>query len=355
MTSQGRYITTASTLDGWQIDVYLGVVSAHVVAGTGLFSDMFAGLSDIFGGRSETYQRHLAEIYDAAVKQVQARAVAMGANWVLGLRVDADQISGKGMQMFMVTAIGTAVRASELRERSSYDVPPPELPSRDLANRIKKNALVADLASGMITLDDATWTFVIKNAVIEFAEKVLEDPPTDPTGPQPDLSQLAKRREAFFQSLPRNNAASALYDALNSSSHATALALITKLYLTDLQRVREALQLPDMDIRHRALQTLRGLQYFYTKRDLQTIDQILELIGPSFPQQAERTKKKGLVGGEKEVWKCSCGRLNSLDDERCGGCKRDLQGFLREELTPTAALVLLTAQRNALSQLLSDG
>jgi len=100
MTSHARYVTTASMLDGWRIDAYLGVVSAHAVAGTGLFSDFLAALSDLFGGRSGTYQRQLAAIYDDAVKQVHERAVALGANWVVGLRVDADQISGKNVQMF---------------------------------------------------------------------------------------------------------------------------------------------------------------------------------------------------------------------------------------------------------------
>jgi hypothetical protein len=135
--------------------------------------------------------------------------------------------------------------------------------------------------------------------------------------------------------------------------YGTALALITKLRLTDLQRVKEALHQPDIGVRRRALQTLRRMQHSYTQHDLQKIGDLLELIGPSFPQQVERTKKKRFVGGEKDAWKCSCGHVNSLGDQRCSACKRDLHGFLQDELTPTAAQELLSAQRDALSQLLA--
>jgi len=353
MTSHARYVTTASTLDGWRIDAYLGVVSAHVVAGTGLFSDFLAALSDLFGGRSGTYQRQLAAIYDDAVKQVHETAVALGANWVVGLRVDADQVSGKNVQMFMVTATGTAVRASELPERHPHDLPDPKFPSHDVATRVRKNDLVQRLASGKVELDDQVWTFLVENAVIEFADKVLEDPPVDPTASPPDPSQVGKRREAFFQSLPRHDAVDALYRGLHSKNHETALALITKLQLTDLLKTKEALRNPDIEVRRRALQTLRGMQSSYGRSDAQTIDQLLELITSSFPPQVERTKKKGLMGGEKEAWKCGCGHLNSLEDRRCGRCKRDLDGFLQGQLTPSAATALLTTQRNALTQLLS--
>src|SRR5689334_13190699 len=112
MARHDTYITTASTIDGWHIDSYHGIVASHVVAGTGLFSDFAAGFADIFGRRSGSYQRQLSSLYQEALAHLQAKAEQLGANWLIGVAVDIDEISGKGMQMFMVTAIGTAVRAS---------------------------------------------------------------------------------------------------------------------------------------------------------------------------------------------------------------------------------------------------
>ena len=252
----------------------------------------------------------------------------------------------------MVTATGTAVRASELQRRPSVDAPAPPLSSRDLANRVKKNTLVQQLASRDLALDDATWTFIIDNGVIEFAEKVLQDSaPTPGRQYPPTPSQLANRREMFFHSLRRGDSASALYRALNTESYRTALALIIKLHLTDLDRVAETMREPDVEIRRRALQTLRGMQYSYAPSDVQTIDNLLRLIDRSFPQQIERTKKRGLIGGEKDVWKCTCDHVNGVASTSCARCRRDLEGFLADQLTPRAAKSLLAAQRDALIQL----
>lgn len=40
-------VTTTNLLEGYRISNYLGTVSAHVVTGTGLFSDFGAGLTDL--------------------------------------------------------------------------------------------------------------------------------------------------------------------------------------------------------------------------------------------------------------------------------------------------------------------
>ena len=52
-------VITTSSIDGLKIKRYLKPVSSHIVAGTNLFSDFISGLSDVFGGRSQTYQKQL--------------------------------------------------------------------------------------------------------------------------------------------------------------------------------------------------------------------------------------------------------------------------------------------------------
>lgn len=43
MAVQYANMTTTSEIEGWEIQSYLGAVSSHLVAGTGLFSDFAAG------------------------------------------------------------------------------------------------------------------------------------------------------------------------------------------------------------------------------------------------------------------------------------------------------------------------
>jgi len=44
-----------------------------------------------------------------ALKELEARAAAMGANAVIGVRIDFDALGGDGNNMLLVTATGTAV------------------------------------------------------------------------------------------------------------------------------------------------------------------------------------------------------------------------------------------------------
>ncbi|RZJ88067.1 MAG: heavy metal-binding domain-containing protein, partial [Chryseobacterium sp.] len=67
-----------------------------MVAGTNLFSDFFDSFSDVFGGRSNTYRNQLRNLYADSVEQLKVTAFEIGANAIVGLHVDLDEVSGKG-------------------------------------------------------------------------------------------------------------------------------------------------------------------------------------------------------------------------------------------------------------------
>ena len=102
-------ITTTPTIEGQSIKHYLGVVNANFVIGTNFFSDFAASFTDFLGGFSDSYQNKLAKIYQMVMKEIETRAQALGADAIVGLRIDFDEISGKEKSMFMVSATGTAV------------------------------------------------------------------------------------------------------------------------------------------------------------------------------------------------------------------------------------------------------
>lgn len=80
-----------------------------MVIGTNLFSDIAASLTDVFGGRSESYKSKLTTIYDEVMKELIGKAESYHADAIVGLHVDFDEISGGGKSMFMVSASGTAI------------------------------------------------------------------------------------------------------------------------------------------------------------------------------------------------------------------------------------------------------
>ena len=50
-------ITTTPGIDGKRITRYCGIVTGEAILGANLFKDLFAGIRDLVGGRSATYER----------------------------------------------------------------------------------------------------------------------------------------------------------------------------------------------------------------------------------------------------------------------------------------------------------
>lgn len=100
-------ITTTPLIEGWEIKEYLGLVTSRVVAGTGFFKDIGASITDLIGGRSDVYQDELNSTTSETIELLVDETTKIGGNAVVGVRIDYGQKSGKGVQMFMVTATGT--------------------------------------------------------------------------------------------------------------------------------------------------------------------------------------------------------------------------------------------------------
>lgn len=101
-------ITTTPTIEGKRITRYCGVVAGEAILGANVFKDMFAGIRDLVGGRSATYERELQRARDIAMQELQERAQDAGANAVVGVDLDYE-VLGRDNGMLMVSASGTAV------------------------------------------------------------------------------------------------------------------------------------------------------------------------------------------------------------------------------------------------------
>jgi uncharacterized protein YbjQ (UPF0145 family) len=101
-------VTTTPSLEGKKITSYLGVVTGEAIIGANLFRDIFAGIRDIVGGRSGSYEEVLREAKNNALSEMQDNAGKLGANAVVGVDLDYETVGTNG-SMLMVTASGTAV------------------------------------------------------------------------------------------------------------------------------------------------------------------------------------------------------------------------------------------------------
>ena len=102
--------TTTDGIDGRTITGYLGVVSGDAVMGTNVFRDMFAGIRDLIGGRSGSYEKELRKAKSLAMEDMIAEAQELGADAIVGIDLDYEAIGSNDKSMLMVSANGTAVK-----------------------------------------------------------------------------------------------------------------------------------------------------------------------------------------------------------------------------------------------------
>ncbi|MDY3069420.1 MAG: heavy metal-binding domain-containing protein [Parabacteroides sp.] len=101
-------LTTTNTIEGHNITRYYGIVSGETIIGANVFKDFFAGIRDIVGGRSSSYENVLREAKETALQEMKEQAERMGANAVIAIDLDYETVGSNG-SMLMVTASGTAV------------------------------------------------------------------------------------------------------------------------------------------------------------------------------------------------------------------------------------------------------
>ncbi|MDR2327502.1 MAG: heavy metal-binding domain-containing protein [Acidovorax sp.] len=101
-------VTTTPSIEGKRIIRYCGVVAGEAILGANVVKDFFAGIRDIVGGRSATYEKELQRAREIALKELEQRASEAGANAVVGVDLDFE-VLGQANGMLMVSASGTAV------------------------------------------------------------------------------------------------------------------------------------------------------------------------------------------------------------------------------------------------------
>jgi uncharacterized protein YbjQ (UPF0145 family) len=100
---------TTETAPNLNITKRIEIVTAECAFGMNIFKDLFAGVRDIVGGRSEAVQKTMRDSRRTALYELKKEAYEVGANAVVGVDIDYVELSKAG-SMVMLVASGTAVR-----------------------------------------------------------------------------------------------------------------------------------------------------------------------------------------------------------------------------------------------------
>lgn len=353
-------VTTTSSVDGLQVKQYLKPISAHIVAGTNLFSDFFASFSDVFGGRSQTYQKQLTSLYNEAIENLRIAAYEIGANCIIGLHVDMDEISGKGKSMFMLTAMGTAViidDSSRTKVVQSTEEKFENVSIEKIKILQRKRLIIENAKAGTLNLDDDVWNFITTNQVSEVFYYVLSklQLAISYSLDSPDtLNKFFKPALAYIDSLPDRIKYDLIYNSIEKANNEPLLLklfeIIDSLQLLDFDKIIEFLNSTDFQIQKRATKLLISDKPFYNKQDIEKIQSIIDIISSRFPEKGTRSMKKQLLSSkEKEVWTCECSKTNDIGSY-CSGCKKDIYGFTSNEVSPPVALDKLIEKISLISE-----
>jgi uncharacterized protein YbjQ (UPF0145 family) len=105
-------VTTANDLHGYRIAVQLGVVRGITVRSRSVIGNIGAALQTLVGGNITLFTQLCERARGDAFDLMLQHAAELGANAVIGMRYDANEIA---QGVTEVLAYGTAVRAEPIR------------------------------------------------------------------------------------------------------------------------------------------------------------------------------------------------------------------------------------------------
>ena len=101
-----KMVTTAFTFDGFKVIKNLGIVRGITVRSRSIIGNIGAGFQILFGGNISLYQELCERARLDAYEIMIQHANQMGANAVIGMRYDANEVTAGVTE---VLAYGTAV------------------------------------------------------------------------------------------------------------------------------------------------------------------------------------------------------------------------------------------------------
>ena len=324
-------ITTTNFIENAKIEQYLGIVTANCVVGTNVISDLAASFTDFFGGMSNTYQRKLQVLYDAAMATLKEDARKKGANAIVGLGIDFDEISGKGKSMFMVSVVGTAVRIDKSSTQLSG-------PSSGFSNSI-------EISSSLIEKHVIRTKIINKISSLEAGEYLTESDFKDIIDLEIDevvgavcdkyIEACLSYNSSEFKLLFNQYLSRIGYEKAVEPIYARFVAhpgiiseIIDEQNLFYPQKVAE--MLPSLSIED-VVALIQSEKESYCSADIAPMEQIVEYFD-TLPDLGQIVEMSSLLGGCTMKYICQCGHKNSVEKEFCVLCDKNIKGLTEADI-----------------------
>lgn len=327
-------ITSTNNIEGGNVIKYFGVINNNVVLGTNLFSDIGASFIDIFGGTSNSYQNKLKNIYETSIQNLKIKARNLGANAILGLSIDFDEISGGNKSMFMISVSGTAVSIeysfnkiennnSKINNSISNEILVNELNKRQIINKIENNKL----------LNQEEWYFLQQNNIPSLTEKLLEkylytfDNPISIDSEQKQI--FSRGITNYFRVLDKDTSINILYDKLIKNPK-SVFELINNNNLFSPEKVLWLIEKGEFGV---AILCLNINKENYSNTDLSQMSEIIKSF-ESLVNRGNIKATKSLLGKDKEKYICPNGHTNEIESEFCEtlNCAQNIKGLTKGQV-----------------------
>jgi uncharacterized protein YbjQ (UPF0145 family) len=105
-----NFITTSTEIPGYRVTANLGIVRGITVRSRNIFANIGASFQTILGGNISIYADLCEKTRQEAFEILVSHADAIGANAIIAMRYDANEIMGGVTE---VLAYGTAVRVEK--------------------------------------------------------------------------------------------------------------------------------------------------------------------------------------------------------------------------------------------------
>jgi uncharacterized protein YbjQ (UPF0145 family) len=320
-------ITTTHSIDGAKVERYLGVVTTNLVIGTNFFSDFKASFTDFFGGMSGTYRKQMDTLYQRAYDALSLKASSMGANCVLGFKIDFDELSGKGTQMFMISVSGTAVKIA-FESAASYNI--------QRIGTVSANALSVELfKERWATRNKSLFpkqnelNFIMENGLWELAASLYDYYVIPRT--YDEVRPIDEKFPIMLSAMGYNDIVKFIYKDY-SSRRSYAYNLIKDNNLFNAESILELLQ--DNHISE-AIELLETEKTEYDDADVKAMENICAFLD-NLPKKGKIEEVKGGLLSSKMVEKYICpnGHKNDKEYEFCQeyGCGLNIKGLTHEEV-----------------------
>lgn len=105
-------VTTEMSVD-LSVTERIGIISSQCVYGMNIVKDIFGMFRDVFGGRVVSIENGLKEAHQQVIEDLKERAYLIGADAVIGIKIEHTYNNASGGSILSVFATGTAVKIKD--------------------------------------------------------------------------------------------------------------------------------------------------------------------------------------------------------------------------------------------------